>query len=182
MTSKKTYIRKPISTRKRFEIFKRDSFTCQYCGVKPPKTPLEVDHIIPVSKGGTNDEHNLITACFDCNRGKSNIIADVNLSQIDVIMEKKRIAVLQNKKYQKILNDEKKQIESEINLIDEIFSDNFEGHCFTDKFKLSIKKFIKTLGIVEVEEAMEKACSVINNPNQVARYFCGICWNKIKGS
>ena len=55
-----------------FEVFKRDSFTCQYCGKSAPDAVLEVDHIIPVSKGGDNDISNLITSCFECNRGKSN--------------------------------------------------------------------------------------------------------------
>ena len=55
----------------RFEIFARDGFTCQYCGRRPPDVILEVDHIHPESKGGTADPINLITACFDCNRGKS---------------------------------------------------------------------------------------------------------------
>lgn len=54
----------------RFLILRRDGFTCQYCGKKPPEVSLEVDHIVPRSKGGSDDDGNLITACFDCNRGK----------------------------------------------------------------------------------------------------------------
>lgn len=68
--------RKQLSKKVRFEIFKRDSFKCQYCGQSSPDVILEVDHIKPVSDGGTNDMTNLITACFDCNRGKSNILLD----------------------------------------------------------------------------------------------------------
>lgn len=49
---------------------KRDNFTCQYCGAHGAGVVLEVDHIIPISKGGTSDMDNLITACLDCNRGK----------------------------------------------------------------------------------------------------------------
>ena len=64
--------RKNLSKSVRFEVFKRDSFTCQYCGKSAPDVVLEVDHIIPVSKGGDNDISNLITSCFECNRGKSN--------------------------------------------------------------------------------------------------------------
>ena len=60
-----------ISKRLRFDIFKRDSFTCQYCGRTPPEVRLEVDHIDPRAAGGTNDQINLITACFECNSGKS---------------------------------------------------------------------------------------------------------------
>lgn len=54
----------------RFEIFARDAFTCQYCGRRPPDVVLEVDHIHPQSKGGLDEPVNLITSCFDCNRGK----------------------------------------------------------------------------------------------------------------
>lgn len=62
--------RRSLSKRKRFEIFKRDSFTCQYCGGKPPDVILHVDHIHPVADGGTNDDLNLVSACADCNGGK----------------------------------------------------------------------------------------------------------------
>jgi len=64
-------IRKGISKKLRFEIFKRDKFTCQYCGRTAPDVVLHVDHIHPVSRGGENDLLNLITSCFDCNAGKA---------------------------------------------------------------------------------------------------------------
>lgn len=62
--------REPIGKKKRFEVFKRDKFTCQYCGRMAPDVVLEVDHIKPVAEGGKNDMLNLITSCRDCNRGK----------------------------------------------------------------------------------------------------------------
>ena len=49
-------------------VFKRDNYTCQYCGKVGGK--LEADHIIPFSKGGTDDMDNLVTACRKCNRQK----------------------------------------------------------------------------------------------------------------
>jgi len=54
----------------RFEVFKRDKFTCQYCGKTAPDVVLNVDHIHPVKDGGDNDIVNLITSCADCNSGK----------------------------------------------------------------------------------------------------------------
>lgn len=60
-----------VTPKIRFEVLKRDNFTCQYCGAHGEGVVLEVDHIIPISKGGTSDMGNLITTCFDCNRGKS---------------------------------------------------------------------------------------------------------------
>ena len=63
--------RQQIKKSVRFEVFKRDLFTCQYCGQKAPDVVLEVDHITPVSQGGDNAILNLITACKACNSGKS---------------------------------------------------------------------------------------------------------------
>lgn len=51
-------------------IFKRDNYTCKYCGARGAK--LECDHVIPVSKGGSSEVENLVTACFTCNRSKRN--------------------------------------------------------------------------------------------------------------
>ena len=48
--------RKPISKKLRFEVFKRDSFTCQYCGKSAPDVVLHIDHIKPVKEGGTKVE------------------------------------------------------------------------------------------------------------------------------
>jgi hypothetical protein len=62
--------RKTLSKAIRFEVFKRDSFTCQYCGRKAPEVILPVDHIQAVAGGGTNSITNLITSCRDCNSGK----------------------------------------------------------------------------------------------------------------
>jgi hypothetical protein len=60
-----------VGVRTRFEVFKRDAFTCQYCGRKSPEVILQVDHIVPVSGGGTDDPINLRTSCWECNSGKS---------------------------------------------------------------------------------------------------------------
>jgi 5-methylcytosine-specific restriction endonuclease McrA len=70
----------------RFKILTRDNFACRYCGrsVKE-KVILQIDHIIPLSKGGTNNHNNLITACKECNLGKS-----------DVLLEQRLITKLQN--------------------------------------------------------------------------------------
>jgi len=62
--------RSDISIRKRFLVFKRDEFTCVMCERSGRGVKLEVDHKIPLSKGGTDDLDNLQTLCFECNRGK----------------------------------------------------------------------------------------------------------------
>jgi hypothetical protein len=54
-------------------VFKRDGFTCQYCGKQPPEVVLVVDHILPVCEGGSDGAENLTTACEACNQGKAGL-------------------------------------------------------------------------------------------------------------
>ena len=56
----------------RYKVLKRDRHTCRGCGARAPDVELEVDHIIPISKGGTDELSNLKTLCKDCNIGKWN--------------------------------------------------------------------------------------------------------------
>jgi hypothetical protein len=58
----------------KFRILHRDNFTCRYCDAKPGSEFLEVDHLIPRSLGGSDDQANLVAACVTCNRRKSNTI------------------------------------------------------------------------------------------------------------
>lgn len=78
----KAYVDKTPYLKMRFKILVRDEFTCQYCGrgVKD-KIKLEVDHIKPFSKGGTNTINNLITSCLECNNGKKDILLSQRLER-----------------------------------------------------------------------------------------------------
>lgn len=61
----------------RERIKERDNYTCQHCGLSVKDEPnllLEIDHIIPISKGGKTEESNLQTLCWKCNRHKGNKI------------------------------------------------------------------------------------------------------------
>ncbi|NNG20643.1 HNH endonuclease [Naumannella sp. ID2617S] len=64
-----------MTTRLRKFIKERDDYTCKRCGVSVHTEPhllLEIDHVIPVSRGGLTEEANLQTLCWKCNRAKSN--------------------------------------------------------------------------------------------------------------
>lgn len=63
--------RTDLSPSRRMTVFERDNYTCQYCGRKAPEVVLEIDHIVPVAKGGGNEITNLATICRECNAGKS---------------------------------------------------------------------------------------------------------------
>lgn len=63
--------RSKVTQSLRYDIMRRDGFRCRLCGRSADSgVELEVDHIIPISKGGTSSMDNLQTLCRDCNRGK----------------------------------------------------------------------------------------------------------------
>lgn len=68
-----------VSKRLRYEILRRDSYTCRYCGRSAPEVPLRVDHVTPVALGGGDEPTNLATSCHDCNSGKSSASPDATL-------------------------------------------------------------------------------------------------------
>jgi 5-methylcytosine-specific restriction endonuclease McrA len=55
----------------RRNIFKRDRFTCQYCGVQPGSEELTLDHVTPRAQGGESRWENCVLACLDCNKRKA---------------------------------------------------------------------------------------------------------------
>jgi hypothetical protein len=54
----------------RFNIYARDNNTCQYCGRRLPRTELNLDHVIPRSRGGMSTWENVVCSCHTCNRRK----------------------------------------------------------------------------------------------------------------
>jgi hypothetical protein len=177
--------RVPISKSVRFEIFKRDGFICQYCGRHPPDVVLEPDHIVAVANGGTNDPANLATACFDCNRGKgakplSVAAAPLNFgSMADEVREREE----QISGYREIMQARERRIEQDAFDVAAILLFAAPGATLqVDKLWLqSIKIFNARLDFYEVKAAAEIATSRV--PFRYTprfKYFCGICWAKIK--
>jgi 5-methylcytosine-specific restriction endonuclease McrA len=54
----------------RINLMARDSFQCQYCGRRPHRAELNLDHVVPRSLGGRSTWENVVTSCVDCNRRK----------------------------------------------------------------------------------------------------------------
>lgn len=95
--------RKNPSKRLRFDVFKRDFFTCQYCGAQPPEAVLVCDHIDPVANGGLTTIDNLITACEPCNQGKSDkLLGDRAIRpDADILYLETQQEIAELKRYQK---------------------------------------------------------------------------------
>ena len=71
----------------RRNIFKRDRFTCQYCGLQPRADELTIDHVIPRSRGGGSTWENCVLACVACNNRK----ADRTPQQAGMRLKKKPV-------------------------------------------------------------------------------------------
>jgi hypothetical protein len=171
--------RKPIPKTIRFEVFKRDKFTCQYCGASAPDVILEVDHIKPVSKGGTNDILNLVTACRHCNRGKTNKELSDNSA---IKVQKQQLDDMQERREQlKMMLAWREELElvilDEVNYIQGLI---FEGSdmIFTDAGINTAKRLLKQFGFSEVCEA----CEIARNHYFRGRYKdLGYAWKKVGG-
>ena len=57
-------------------VLARDHYTCQYCGLEPPRQVLTLDHVVPRSRGGRTTWENVVTACQKCNGRKGNRTPD----------------------------------------------------------------------------------------------------------
>jgi hypothetical protein len=172
--------RQPISKRLRFEVFKRDGFTCQYCGRTPPAVLLEADHVHPLTAGGATDADNLVTSCQDCNRGKGAVPLDAVPQSLaeraaEVAEREAQIAA-----YAEVMDAARQRLEDDAWRIVNALEPGVER--FPIAHLTSIKRFVRDLGVHAVIEAAELAhCRKEGYREDIVwKYFCGICWNKIR--
>lgn len=65
--------RRPIRKQTRVLVLQRDGYRCRFCGTTAEESRLQVDHIMPRARGGTDTLDNLATLCEGCNAGKSDL-------------------------------------------------------------------------------------------------------------
>lgn len=181
--------RKALSKKVRFEVFKRDSFTCQYCGRSAPEVLLEVDHIMPVAKGGDNSLVNLITSCMECNRGKSarelsdDSAVKVQKKQLDELQKRKEIMEMMVQWRQELTQIEEVEIDS----IDDYIA-SITGYHLSNQGRNVVRSVIKRFGFSEAYEAAGISFLKYYNPewpsdwafNNALRKIGGICYNRKK--
>jgi hypothetical protein len=171
--------RKAMSKKTRFEVFKRDGFKCQYCGAQPPSVLLEVDHIVAVAAGGGNDIDNLVTSCEPCNRGKGARALSVAPESLETKAASVREREEQLRGFHDVMEARRLRLESETwRVLEEVYCRKLEN-ADRDEFS-GTKRFIEKLGFHEVLEAAEIAAAAPIKPYKTFKYFCGICWNKVR--
>ena len=187
----------PISVRTRFEGFKRDRFTCSYCGRTPPTVLLEVDHVLPRAAGGSDDIENLTTACQDCNRGKSANLLDEGSAPTVThqVLEELQERIDQATAYAELMqiargldaNQLQKVIDAWAVAFGALTEERESGTfwVFTDGGSFprrpSIGQILRRLPLHEVLEAIEITAAWTDYGNErAARYFYGVCWRRIR--
>lgn len=174
-------MRKQIGKKLRFEVFKRDGFTCAYCGSMPPNVVLQVDHIHPIAEGGDNTIDNLITSCQPCNIGKGANL----LTNIPTTLKEKALFVAEKeaqiKAFYEVMQKQERRLEVEMWSIADILQTDSSITGMDKRWLTSIKKFLKTLSFYEVQDAAEIARGKYSwGGKKTFLYFCGICHNKMK--
>ncbi len=176
--------REPISKSIRMEVFKRDSFKCQYCGRSAPEAILEIDHIKPVSKGGDNSILNLITSCRDCNRGKGkrelsdDTAVRKQKAQLDEINERRE----QIEMMVQWRNEMESMMDMQINAIENYFKRMYgEFYYFNEPRRKHIRKLIMQFNFENVYDAAQIAGLQYDSMSDAFSRLGGICYNRSKG-
>lgn len=175
-----------ISKRLRFEIFRRDNHACRYCGAMAPEAKLTVDHVIPSATGGSDEPSNLVTACADCNGGKTSITPDSPHVQDVAELSVKWSAAIKaaaDTMTAQLKNDESALQHFEHHIWGAwIYGYQAKPYPLPVSWRSSIRAFLAaglTMGILE--ECVDIACERdYMNPESRFKYMCGVAWRKVR--
>jgi hypothetical protein len=174
-------------------VFNRDGFTCRYCGHKTPEVILELDHVIPLSKGGTDELDNLITSCFECNRGKGKELLDTVLKDKDIhdetllLAEKELQLAEYNYLKNKIRTRENKEIQELNGYFTGRFPDNERSYA-TNEFPITIiRQCLKIMSYIDIFELIDIATDITSRDTKgdshivaAAKYLTAILRNRLR--
>lgn len=171
-----------ITKRTRYEVLKRDNHACRYCGAIAPDVKLQVDHVIPVALGGTDNPDNLVAACVACNSGKSSVPAGA-----DVAADVKQRALQFKRDYDAALQAQVIKIRAS-----KQYRGWFAAHWSDrvgDRVVIGWESTLDHWHSLDVpwevvENAIDIAASktTLRNMEAVYKYMCGIVWNVIKAA
>lgn len=169
---------KRVSKRLRFEVFRRDGFRCRYCGAAAAESGegLTVDHVVPVALGGANDPSNLVTACRDCNAGKTSSSPDEHtVAQVaDDALRWAAAVKLAHEEAQASLHAH----EAVVAAFERHWNDQ-GGPELASGWRDSIRRFAAE-GLTQADLLHFTDATLGKDrirPGTEFRYFAGICWN-----
>lgn len=172
-----------VTKRTRFEVLKRDNYTCRYC--RSEENALTVDHVVPVALGGSDDSSNLVAACKDCNYGKASSSPEDSLVA-DVADDALRWAAAISA-YNAGLQADRKKRDAYVRRFKkawDVWHWGVEGDTIPlpSDWKSTIWSFYASgLPATELEDAVTIAAgNQMVKVDSVFRYLCGVVKNKIE--
>jgi hypothetical protein len=174
-----------VSKRLRYEILRRDSHTCRYCGASAPDAPLRVDHVTPVALGGTDHPTNLATSCEPCNSGKSSVSPDA-VTVADVSRDAMRWSVAWKQAAEEERLSSATRAAKTVEVI-EVFTRSIRARYGTaphlpQDAEASVIRWLE-LGLPQ-EKITELIAYTVGRtavaPDNKWRYFSGCCWSALK--
>lgn len=173
-----------ISKRLRFEILRRDNYTCRYCGASAPDVKLVVDHVKPEALGGQTVPENLVTACEPCNSGKTSIAPDSPLVD-DVQADAQRWGAAMARAAE-LLGKQDAAADRYAESFRLVWMNYTVGSTeekvpLPDDWPETLGRFYKA-GLPQNVVTMAVATAMGNSKvtvENVFRYFCGVCWNRV---
>lgn len=176
-----------ISKRLRYEVLRRDNYSCRYCGATASDgARLTIDHVVPESLGGTDEPGNLVAACRDCNAGKAStrpdepLVDDAQQAAIRYANAVRQAAAdleaaqAPERDYRNTFHDEWQQFRYGLNYM--------KGYPLPADWEASLNQFHRAgLPIEAVVDAVHMVMAKpAVAPDSKWRYFCGICWNRVR--
>ncbi|MGW2845144.1 HNH endonuclease [Streptomyces sp. NPDC001274] len=166
---------------------RRDNHTCRYCGAAAPDVKLTIDHVIPQALGGPDEPANLVAACEDCNSGKTSTPTDS-----PIVENVKADAIRWSVAMQKAAEASRADFEVTTRYR-EVFLEAWnkwstrpggaQRSIPLDEAWQSSLDNLRAAGLPdwELSEAVRAAMSQKKvTPENTFRYFCGICWKKVR--
>lgn len=186
-----------ISVRTRFEVFKRDRFTCAYCGRTPPEVLLQADHVVPRAAGGSDEIHNLITSCQTCNQGKAARLLEEGTTPVvgRATVEELQERIDQAKAYMEAVAGLRATLDEQVASVIEAWARAYGATAEEQKDgsfwvfpgygrwpdERSIRRFLRSLPLDRVLEAVDITAARWKSPNDATRrYFYGVCQRMIR--
>lgn len=165
-----------VTKRTRFEVLRRDDYTCRYCRSK--NNELTVDHVVPVSLGGTDKPDNLVACCRDCNFGKSSAAPDQSLVA-DVEGDVVRWAAARRRAAEKLAAHRNRYVAVHTEFLKSWMSWDKDGGYLPDDWKSSIDGWLdQGLTFSQIDAAHDIAIGKRSVRSQdVFRYMSGVLKN-----
>ncbi len=172
-----------LSKRLRYEVMRRDAFTCRYCGGGAPEVELTVDHVQPTTLGGSDEASNLVTACASCNAGKSSSAPDAPI--VDGVSDDALRWARAMQLAADVSGKERKRIALEVQEFDVWWCEWRDG---SDEplprptgWEQSVEMWVRAgISVADLVDGIRIAMAKQMPNVRVWRYFCGVIWRRLE--